>query len=277
MFKDGARIISIVNQKGGVGKTTTAINLSAALSVIGKKVLIVDLDPQGNASTGFGYGAKQRENNVYELLHGQKTTKECIKKTDVPNLDIIVSHIDLAAFDSEFLNNPRRMDVLSKQIMFHTKHLYDYIFIDCPPSLSLLTLNALRASNSVIIPIQCEFFSLEGLSHLVKTIQMTKKNLNPSLFIEGILLTMVDKRNRISHFVEEDVRLNFRDLVFKTIIPRNVKLSEATSHGVPAILCYRNCFGSYAYLMLARELYEKHIRENKIREQNGNKESKKVG
>lgn len=265
------KIIAIVNQKGGVGKTTTAINLSATLSAIGNKVLIIDLDPQGNASTGLGYDAQDRDGNIYEIFHNQKKIEECIRRTSTPNLDIVVSNIDLAAIDTEFSNNPGRVDLLNKYIMFHVKHSYDYIFVDCPPSLSLLTINALRACGSVIIPIQCEFFSLEGLSHLVKTIKMTKRNLNPSIFIEGILLTMVDKRNKLSHLVEEDVRLNFRDLVFKTVIPRNVKLSEATSHGKPSILYDPRCLGSFAYLMLAKELYNKNKGKNEF------KESKKAG
>lgn len=266
-----AKIIAIVNQKGGVGKTTTAINLSATLSAIGSKVLIIDLDPQGNASTGLGYGSQDRIGNIYEIFHNQKQVKECIRSTSIPNLDIVVSNIDLAAIDTEFSDDPARVDLLDRHIISHVKHSYDYIFIDCPPYLSLLTINALRACNSVIIPIQCEFFSLEGLSHLVKTIKLTKSNLNPSIFIEGILLTMVDKRNKLSHLVEEDVRLNFRDLVFKNVIPRNVRLSEATSHGKPSILYDPKCLGSFAYLMLAKEIH------NKNKEKNEFEESKKAG
>lgn len=257
-----ARVISIVNQKGGVGKTTTVINLSTALAVVGHKVLIVDIDPQGNASTGLGYTSKERDGNVYDIFHCQSSIEDCVRKTDVPNLDIIVSHIDLAAIDSEFLSNSNRADLLGKHIVEHARKDYDYIFIDCPPSLNLLTINALKACNSVIIPIQCEFFSLEGLSHLVHTIQMIKKKLNPGIFIEGILLTMVDKRNKLSHLVEGDVRSNFRDLVFRTIVPRNVRLSEAPSYGEPAILYDERCSGSFAYLMLARELVRKHMCEN---------------
>jgi len=258
------KIIAIVNQKGGVGKTTTAINLSATLSVIGNKVLLIDLDPQGNASSGLGFDQANRQNNIYNLLHNQVTAESAIKKTTVPNLDIIVSSVDLAAADSDFSDYKQRIDLLYHQ-MFHMKHNYDYIFIDCPPSLNLLTLNALRASQSVIIPIQCEFFSLEGLANLVQTITKIKKTINPRIFIEGILLTMVDKRNRLSQQVEQNVRENFKEMVFNTIIPRNVKLSEATSFGEPSIIYDNKCLGSFAYLMLAKEIFNKHRGNNDSR------------
>jgi len=249
------KIISVANQKGGVGKTTTSINLATSLSAINKKILLIDADPQGNASTGIGISYEKRNPNLYDLIVGEALDERAIKNTIVPGLDIITSNTNLAASEIELAEIKNREFVLSN-ILSKIKD-YDYILIDCPPALGLLTINALVASNSIIIPLQSEFFALEGISSLVNSIELIRESFNPKLIIEGILLTMVDKRNSLSSLVEKDVRNHFGETVYKTTIPRNVKVSEAPSHGKPAILYDVNSSGSMAYIGLAREIINK--------------------
>ncbi len=249
------KIISVANQKGGVGKTTTSINLATSLSAINKKILLIDADPQGNASTGIGISYEERSPNLYDLIVGEALDERAIKNTIVPGLDIITSNTNLAASEIELAEIKNREFVLSN-ILSKIKD-YDYILIDCPPALGLLTINALVASNSIIIPLQSEFFALEGISSLVNSIELIRESFNPKLVIEGILLTMVDKRNSLSSLVEKDVRNHFGETVYKTTIPRNVKVSEAPSHGKPAILYDVNSSGSMAYIGLAREIINK--------------------
>ncbi|WDM85416.1 AAA family ATPase [Ehrlichia sp. JZT12] len=250
------KVFAIVNQKGGVGKTTTSINLSTAFAIVNKKTLLIDLDPQGNTSTGFGITYDQRINTVYEVLVDKLPISSSIIKTEIPNLDLLPSTVDLSAAEIELTRVQKREFVL-KNSLFEEKKLYDYIFIDCPPSLGLLTVNALIAADAIMIPLQCEFFALEGLSHLIKTIELIKKHLNPFLSIEGIILTMYDKRNKLSEQVEEDIRKYLKESVYKTVIPRNVRLSEAPSHGKPAIIYDFKCAGSQAYIYLAKEILRK--------------------
>ena len=257
------KIISVTNQKGGVGKTTTSINLATSLSAINKKVLLVDADPQGNASTGMGIPYKDRSPNLYDLIVGGSFKENAIKQTIVPGLEIITSNNNLAASEIELTNVDKREFVISNILSKAGK--YDYILIDCPPALGLLTINSLVASDSVIVPLQSEFFALEGISSLVNTINLIKESHNPKLNIEGILLTMVDKRNTLSSLVEKDVREHFGDVVYETTIPRNVKISEAPSHGKPAILYDVNCSGSMAYIGLAREIINKQGLNNEQR------------
>ena len=249
------KIISIANQKGGVGKTTTTINLATSLSAVNKKVLLVDSDPQGNASTGMGITYDNRSPNLYDIISKGVFDEGAVKKTIVPNLDIITANTNLAASEIELASVEKREFVISN-ILSKTNN-YDYILIDCPPALGLLTINSLVASNSIIIPLQSEFFALEGISSLMNSVQLIKENYNPSLKVEGILLTMVDKRNSLSALVEKDVREHFGNVVYETTIPRNVKISEAPSHGKPVILYDVNCPGSMAYIALAREIINK--------------------
>ena len=246
------KIISITNQKGGVGKTTTAINLATSLAAINKKVLIVDSDPQGNASTGLGIKHEDRTPSLYDLILNKNFDERSIKKTIVPGLEIISANTDLAASEIE-LKDIESREYIIKSILSKIPNK-DFIIIDCPPALGLLTINSLVASNSVIIPLQSEFFALEGLSSLMKTIDLVKVNFNESLEIEGILLTMFDKRNTLSSLVENDVRNHFSEKVYKTIIPRNIRISEAPSHGKPALIYDVNCPGSVAYINLAKEV-----------------------
>lgn len=248
-----SRILAIANQKGGVGKTTTAINLATALAAVDQKVLVIDFDPQGNASTGLGIGRDNREKNVYDVLMGDMTLEEAICPSSVPNLDLVPSTADLTGAELELIEMDRRSHRLSDAIKT-IKDKYDYILIDCPPSLNLLTLNALVAVQAVIVPLQCEFFALEGLSLLIKTIERVRSTLNPSLEIQGVVLTMFDKRNNLSDQVAQDVRGYLGEKVYNTVIPRNVKVSEAPSHGKPALIYDHRCAGSQAYIKLASEV-----------------------
>ena len=246
------KIIAIANQKGGVGKTTTAINLATAMVAIDKKVLIVDSDPQGNASTGLGIEERDREPTLYRLLSQGQFEDGSIKKTAIPNLDIITATIDLAASEIELANIKNREERL-KNILEKIKG-YAFFIIDCPPALGLLTINSLVAADSVMVPLQCEFFALEGLTALIQTINIIKENFNKKLEIEGLVLTMYDKRNTLSELVEKDVRGHFKDKVYKTVIPRNVRVSEAPSHGKPVLIYDTACVGSKAYIELAKEV-----------------------
>ena len=251
------KIIAIANQKGGVGKTTTTINLAASLGVLEKKVLLIDADPQANASSGLGIDVESVENGTYRLLEHSITAQEAIVPTKSPNVDIIPAHIDLVAIEIELVDKEEREYMLKKAIN-SLKESYDYILIDCAPSLGLLTLNALTASDSVIIPIQCEYFALEGLGKLLNTIKSIQKIHNPSLDIEGLLLTMYDSRLRLSNQVVEEVKKHFDKMVFKTIIQRNVRLGEAPSYGESIISYDAGSKGANNYLSLAQELMEKN-------------------
>lgn len=250
------RIIAIANQKGGVGKTTTAINLAASLAALEKKVLIVDGDPQANATSGIGIDARQIRCTIYDCLIDGKEPSEALMSCEVENLSIIPSNIDLVGAEIEMLDRPEREKIL-KEVLKKIKDDYDYVLIDCSPSLGLLTVNALTASDSVIIPVQCEYFALEGLGKLLNTIKIIQNNLNPELEIEGFLLTMYDSRLRLSNQVADEVNKHFQQMVFKTIIQRNIKLSEAPSFGQPAILYDADSRGTINYLSLAKELIEK--------------------
>lgn len=251
-----SKIISIANQKGGVGKTTTAINLAASLGALEFKTLVIDADPQANATSGFGFNHRNMQLSIYDcLVNDEVQVKNTILNTSTPNVDILPAHIDLVAAEIEMVNLPEREKRLRGKIL-GLKELYDFVIIDCCPSLGLLTLNALTASDSVIIPIQCEFFALEGLGKLLNTIKIVQQRLNPELEIEGMLLTMYDSRLRLSNQVVEEVRTHFPELVFETIIQRNTKLSEAPSFGIPALLFDAASKGAINYLNLARELVQ---------------------
>jgi chromosome partitioning protein len=253
-----SNIIAICNQKGGVGKTTTAINLAAALAATGKKILIIDLDPQGNASTGLGIDYVDRNKSIYEVLAKSITFDESVKKTDIENLFVIPSNVELSGIEPELANENDKAFVLKKLINnSNSINVFDYIFIDCPPALSLLTVMAMTTANSVLVPLQCEFFALEGLSQLIKTVDRVHKNLNPLLSIDGIILTMFDKRNKLSTQVAMDVKKHLQEKVFETMIPRNVRVSEAPSFGMPVIIYDRKSKGSQAYLKLAAEILKK--------------------
>ena len=255
-------IIAIINQKGGVGKTTTVINLAAALSILGQNNLIIDLDPQGNATTGLGKSNNEEEKNIYNLLIKKISFQEAIQKTDIKNLDVIGSNVNLSGLEVETANDADRAYVLKKILIEekeNTLSKYDNIFIDCPPSLSLLTVMALVASDELLVPLQAEFFALEGITQLVKTIDRIKVNLNPSLEVRGILLTMFDKRNKLSSQVDKEARDYFKEKVYQTVIPRNVRLSEAPSHGLPCVIYDKNCLGSKSYFKLADEFLGKKI------------------
>lgn len=251
------RIMAIVNQKGGVGKTTTAINLAAALSDSDQRVLLIDMDAQGNASTGLGIGRHQRQASTYHILTENMALDDTILKTDTPNLFIVPSHPDLSAAELELSVQDGRLSRL-KTAISASQQPFDYILIDCPPSLGVLTLNALTAARSIIVPLQCEFFALEGLSQLLKTVEMAKTKLNPDLAIDGVMLTMYDKRNRLSAQVADDVRKHLGRAVFETIIPRNVRIAEAPSYAESVLTYDPTSQGSKAYKRLARELLRKH-------------------
>ena len=258
------KIISIINQKGGVGKTTTVINLASALTQQGKKILVIDLDPQGNATTGLGLSNLERsDETIYGILNGTKSISKVIKKTNFDNLDLITSNVDLSGLEVETAGDSDRAFILKVKLssfLNDSKGSYDYILIDCPPSLSLLTVMALVCSNSLLVPLQTEFFALEGLTQLMKTIDRIKINLNPKLEIQGILLTMYDRRNKLSSQVEQEARNYFKEKVYQTVIQRNVRLSEAPSHGLPCVVYDKNCVGSKSYFKLAEEF----IKNNKI-------------
>lgn len=256
MTKKNAKILAVVNQKGGVGKTTTTVNLATALAAVGKDVLVIDLDPQGNASTGFGIEPEARIITSYDLLINEADPAEAIHPTMVPGLSIITANMDLSGAEIELVSLMRREFKLQHALQTLAP-AYDYILIDCPPSLGLLTINALTAATAVLIPLQTEFYAMEGLSHLLKTIELVKGNLNPDLLIEGIVLTMFDKRNHLSKAIEWDVREYFGDLVYDAVVPRNVRVSEAPSHGKPAIIYDTQCTGSRAYLKLASEVLKR--------------------
>lgn len=248
-----ARVICIANQKGGVGKTTTAINLSASIAVAEKKVLLIDIDPQGNSTSGMGFSKEEPRETIYHALLRGSGLKEMIQKTELSYLDMVTSNTDLIGAEVELIQVKDREKKLVRLIK-EVEAEYDYILIDCPPSLGLLTINSLTAAHSVIIPLQCEYYAMEGLGQLLKTIRLIKQALNPKLEIEGILLTMFDSRNNLSHQVAHEVKNHFKDKVFETVIPRNIRLSEAPSHGKPVLLYDIHSKGAESYLSLAREI-----------------------
>lgn len=260
--RTSSRVIAIANQKGGVGKTTTAINLATALAAVGKTALILDLDPQGNASTGLGIDRNNRDVSTYDLLVGRARLADAFVATAVPRLYVSPSTLDLLGVEMEIAGAPDRAFRIRRAIEEYTPAgvAFDYILIDCPPSLNLLTINALGAANALLVPLQCEFFALEGLSQLLQTFEQVRSSINPELELHGIVLTMYDSRNNLSDQVVEDVRQFMGDKVYETVIPRNVRISEAPSYGKPAILYDLNCAGSQAYLRLASEVIKRERR-----------------
>lgn len=257
------RILVVANQKGGVGKTTTAINLGTALAAAGEPTLVVDIDPQGNASTGLGIPGSERKTTIYDVLVGESGMGEAITPTKIPGLSLVPSTVDLSGAELELIELPRRNYRLKDafaQLFEERRMPFSYVLIDCPPSLTLLTVNAMAAADAVIVPLQCEFFALEGLSQLLKTIERVRGSLNPHLEIQGIVLTMFDKRNRLCEQVAADVREHMGEQVYNTVIPRNVRISEAPSHGLPALVYDLRCPGSQAYIKLAGELIQREKR-----------------
>ena len=251
-----SRVLAIANQKGGVGKTTTAVNLATAMAATGKRALIIDLDPQGNASTGLGIEYTARDLTAYDLLLGEATFEDACQQTDIPRLSVVPSSVDLSGAELELIDLDEREFRLQNAVCRAQLH-FDYVLIDCPPALGLLTLNALCAADGVLVPLQCEYYALEGLSHLVRTIDRVKRAFNPSLEIQGVVLTMYDRRNNLSEMVAADVREHFGDKVYRTGIPRNVRVSEAPSHGKPVLVYDWRCVGSQAYIHLAREMLQR--------------------
>ena len=257
-ISDSLRVLSIANQKGGVGKTTTAINLATALAALGERVLILDLDPQGNASTGLGVPRQMREGSVYDVLMGERPIADVVMPTALPRLSLVPSDADLSGIELELGRaqgrNHRLREALEPLRQDESPERFTYVLIDCPPSLNLLTVNAMAASDAVLVPLQCEFFALEGLTQLMRTVDLVRASLNPSLEIQGVVLTMYDRRNALSEQVAGDVRAHFGDKVYETVIPRNVRVSEAPSFGKPVLIYDLNCAGSQAYIRLAREV-----------------------
>ncbi|BBB56457.1 MAG: ParA family protein [Rickettsiaceae bacterium] len=253
-----ARVISVVNQKGGVGKTTTAVNLATIFAVMDKKVLIIDIDSQGNTSSGLGIKQTERKITSYNVFIGLNSIRDAILATEVPNLSIVSANTNLAAIELDLIHLKNYENILLEKLE-EIKNDFDYIIIDCPPSLGLITLNALVACDEVLIPMLCDFYSLEGLSHLLKTVEIIEKKMNPGIKIGGILFTMYDKRNKLTEQVENDVRACLGKLVYKTTIPRNVKVSEAPSHGKAAIIYDYRCSGSRAYIDLAKEIIDNEV------------------
>ena len=251
-----ARVIAVANQKGGVGKTTTTVNLATALAACGKRVLIVDMDPQGNASTGLGVSAEKRSQGVYQVLIQGLTLDEAESTTLVPGMDIIPSGVELSGAELELISVDNR-EYRMRDAIDRVRGRYDFILIDCPPALGLLTLNALVAADAVLVPLQAEFYALEGLSHLMRTIDRVQRGLNPKLSLQGVVLTMFDRRNNLCEMVAADVRGHLGEAVYQTVIPRNVRVSEAPSHGKPVLLYDMRCAGSQAYIRLAREILQR--------------------
>ncbi len=261
-----ARVLAVSNQKGGVGKTTTAINLGTALAAIGKRVLIVDMDPQGNASTGLGVPRETRRVTIYDVVVDQRSIDDAAVQTTVPGLWIVPADADMSGVEIELSQADRRSYRLRDALRTHDEGptAYDYVLIDCPPSLNLLTLNAMAAADAVLVPLQCEFFALEGLSQLMRTIDMVKQSLNPALEIQGLVLTMFDRRSALSGQVANDVRAHFGDKVYDSVIPRNVRVAEAPSFGKPALIYDLKCAGSQAYLRLAKEVVKRERQRLKL-------------